>query len=75
MSTAQVYTTIVKWYNENKGFGFLDTKDEDLGDIFLHASVWKSEGRDKPPATNVPIVVEAVKLGRKLRATKVVSVG
>ena len=73
--SVQQYNTILKWFNETKGFGFLDTKDEELGDIFIHKEVLKRAGHDGAPPNNTPIVVEAMKLGRKLRATKVVSVG
>lgn len=74
MSTAQEYTAVLKWYNDTKGFGFLDTKDQELGDIFIHAETWK-EAQQQVPKPNTPVTVLAVRLGRKLRATKVVSVG
>ena len=36
-------TGIVKWFNEEKGFGFL-TQDNGGADIFLHFSAIASEG-------------------------------
>ena len=75
MSSAQEYNTIMKWYSTTKGYGFLDTKDEELGDIFIHAEVWKQARLTEVPKPNTPIVVKAMKLGKKLRATQVVSVG
>ena len=69
------YQTVVKWYSTTKGYGFLDTKDDDLGDIFIHAEVWKKKGLAEVPKPNTPVLVEAIRLGSKLRATEVVSVG
>lgn len=73
MST-QRYNTVLKWYNPNKGFGFLDTKDPEVGDIFIHAEVWKKAGLVSVPAPHTVVVVEAMKVGKGLRATSVVSV-
>ncbi|MCJ7617798.1 MAG: cold-shock protein [Desulfobacterales bacterium] len=32
----------VKWYNEKKGFGFIETEND--GDIFMHSSGIKDHG-------------------------------
>ncbi len=36
-------TGTVKWFNENKGFGFI-TPDDDSGDLFVHHSEIKGGG-------------------------------
>ncbi|MGR8931752.1 MAG: cold-shock protein [Gammaproteobacteria bacterium] len=33
----------VKWFNDEKGFGFIETKDS--GDVFVHFSVIQGSGR------------------------------
>ena len=39
------YTGIVKWFNEEKGFGFISTNDGK--DLFVHHSQVKEKGNEK----------------------------
>ncbi|SHF16011.1 cold-shock protein [Clostridium fallax] len=40
-----MYTGIVKWYNEEKGYGFISGNNGE--DIFVHYSQIKEKGNDK----------------------------
>lgn len=61
----------VKWFNDNKGFGFIEQDEGD--DVFVHFSVIEGEGfRTLSEGTEVEF--EAVAGEKGLQATKVVKV-
>ncbi len=39
------YTGVVKWFDNERGYGFISTNDGD--DVFLHHSQVKEKGNDK----------------------------
>lgn len=39
------YTGIVKWFNNEKGYGFISTNEGN--DVFIHHSQIKAKGNDK----------------------------
>lgn len=39
------YTGIVKWFNSEKGYGFISTNEGN--DVFIHHSQIKAKGNDK----------------------------
>ena len=61
----------VKWFNDNKGFGFIEQDEGD--DVFVHFSVIEGEGfRTLSEGTEVEF--EAVAGEKGLQATKVIKV-
>ena len=64
---------IVKWFNNSKGFGFIDAGDGG-GDVFAHYSAIEMEGFKTPPqgSTVTYELVEGPK-GRHAQAIQVVS--
>ena len=59
----------VKWFNENKGFGFIEQEDGE--DVFVHYSVIEMDGfKTLPEGSEVEF--EAVAGEKGLQATKVV---
>lgn len=60
----------VKWFNESKGFGFIE-QPEGGEDVFVHFSSIRMDGfRTLPPGTEVEF--EFVQGEKGLQATKVV---
>lgn len=59
----------VKWFNENKGFGFIEQENGD--DVFVHYSVIEMEGF-KTLTEGAEVEFEAVAGEKGLQATKVV---
>jgi CspA family cold shock protein len=59
----------VKWFNENKGYGFIEQEDGD--DVFVHYSVILMDGFKTLPEGAV-VEFEAVTGEKGLQATKVV---
>ncbi len=61
----------IKWFNENKGFGFIEQEHGD--DVFVHFSVIEMDGfKTLPEGTEVEF--DAVSGEKGLQATKVVKV-
>jgi CspA family cold shock protein len=55
----QATVGVVKWFNEQKGYGFVELAGGQ-GDAFLHANVLQSIGRDSvPPGAKMRVVVAA----------------
>ncbi len=61
----------IKWFNENKGFGFIEQENGD--DVFVHFSVIQMEGF-KTLAEGAEVEFDAVSGEKGLQATKVVTV-
>jgi cold shock protein len=59
----------VKWFNENKGFGFIEQENGD--DVFVHYSVIQMDGFKTLPE-GCDVEFEAVSGEKGLQATKVV---
>lgn len=60
----------VKWFNENKGFGFIE-QPEGGADVFVHFSAIQMEGF-KTLAEGTEVEFEFVQGEKGLQATKVV---
>jgi len=58
----------VKWFNENKGFGFIEQENGD--DVFVHFSVIQMEGF-KTLAEGIEVEFDAVSGDKGLQATRV----
>lgn len=65
----------VKWYNADKGFGFVELADGS-GDVFLHVSVLQGAGHDLvEPGTKLKVNVEQGQKGRQISAILEVDAG
>ncbi len=62
---------LVKWFNESKGYGFIER--EDGPDVFVHHSAIQGEGH-KSLAEGDTVEFEVVKDAKGLRAENVVKV-
>jgi CspA family cold shock protein len=57
--SGQSLVGVVKWFNEQKGYGFVELADGH-GDAFLHVNVLQSMGRDSvPPGAKLRVMVAA----------------
>jgi CspA family cold shock protein len=57
--SGQSLVGVVKWFNEQKGYGFVELADGH-GDAFLHVNVLQSMGRDSvPPGAKLRVIVAA----------------
>lgn len=61
----------VKWFNENKGYGFIEQEDGE--DVFVHYSAIQEEGF-KTLAEGQQVQFEVVKGEKGLQAAKVTKV-
>jgi cold shock protein len=65
---------IVKWFNAEKGFGFVELADGS-GDAFLHAAVLETAGHETvDPGTKLSVHVGWVQKGRQIAAVLSVDV-
>jgi len=57
--SGQSLAGVVKWFNEQKGYGFVELADGH-GDAFLHVNVLQSMGRESvPPGAKLRVVIAA----------------
>lgn len=61
----------VKWFNDNKGFGFIEQDDGD--DVFVHYSVIEMDGFKTLPE-GAEVEFEATSGEKGLQATRVVKI-
>lgn len=73
MGTGPEVEAVVKWYNAEKGFGFVELGDG-TGDAFLHASAIERMGSSPPvPGTQLRVRVGQGQKGRQV--TEITNVG
>ncbi|MFS7912648.1 putative transcription factor interactor and regulator CCHC(Zn) family [Helianthus anomalus] len=75
MAENKRYEGTVKWFNGQKGFGFIDPEDDSGNDLFVHQSEIKAEGfRFLRDGQRVEFSVDSSDDGRK-KAVDVVGLG
>ncbi|XP_076907700.1 cold shock protein 2-like [Bidens hawaiensis] len=75
MAEVKRYEGTVKWFNGQKGFGFIDPEDDSGSDLFVHQSEIKAEGfRFLRDGQRVEFSVDSGEDGRK-KAVEVVALG
>lgn len=63
-------TGVVKWFNDEKGFGFI-TGDDGSGDVFVHYSAIKEEGKRKDLSEGQQVSYDTVNTEKGLQAVNV----
>jgi len=72
MSTGPAVSAVVKWFNPEKGFGFVELKDGS-GDAFLHIAVLESSGHG-PVAPGTTLLVQKGQGQKGAQVTQVIEV-
>ncbi|MGQ3673428.1 cold-shock protein [Xanthobacter sp. TB0136] len=66
VSTGPTIDATVKWFNPEKGFGFVELADGS-GDVFLHARALEAAGQDSvPPGSRLSVRVGQGQKGRQV---------
>ncbi|MBV7276798.1 cold-shock protein [Clostridium thailandense] len=63
-------TGVVKWFNDEKGFGFI-TGDDGSGDVFVHYSAIKEEGKRKDLSEGQQVSYDVIQTEKGLQAVNV----
>ncbi|AKN29348.1 cold-shock protein [Clostridium carboxidivorans P7] len=62
-------TGVVKWFNDEKGFGFIS--GEDGTDVFVHYSAIKEEGKRKDLSEGQQVQYDVIETPKGLQASNV----